>query len=89
VLGSSQVSRVSWDYSVLAAVNGFGQGVVVMSWALAKWAMQLCWLEHRKGQAAVVVGKEVGQGKMDGGPRAGEKRREPAGLVWKFGPWPT
>jgi hypothetical protein len=41
----------------------------------------MCWLEHRKGQAAVVVGKEVGQGKMDGGPSAG-KKKEGSQLVW-------
>jgi hypothetical protein len=52
---------------------------VVMSWALAKWAVRMCWLEHRKGQAAVMVGKEVGQGKMDGGPSAGKKKK---GASW-------
>jgi hypothetical protein len=72
--------QVIWDYPVLVAVNGFGEGAVVMSWALEKWVVRLCWMKMEKGQAAVVAGKEVGQGKMDGGPHAGKK--EGSRLGW-------
>jgi hypothetical protein len=80
--------QVIWDYPVLVAVNGFGEGAVVMSWALEKWVVRLCWLKNGKGPSGCGGWKRGGPGKNGRRASRRKKRREPAGLVWKFGPWP-